>query len=625
MGRATSKDAKEYCEAETFDPECQPDEVVVITAAYYGRMKKGRCAKTDYGFIGCYEDVLTLLDYRCSGRDTCNIRLPDLELDAINPCPPEFKTYLNASYTCVQVESAACQMCSRHLDSPRQARLTLAQGYIASWITKQYDGCGSASCPWLIEVQPGQKINITLYDFSDKSKPITNTWIPNTCNRFGVIKETAAPTDKPICKGQKRERHLYTSVSNSLEIHVVSPEVLDKAGQFLLYYEAVGCPDYDPPDNTYIRREDDHITIGCEATRQEWDLYCKGTEWQGQIGVCPGKGVLIAIVIGIALVIGVSILTVGIVCLKRHQHNFHRRSETTLYVRASQEPDYREGVISETRLVPKYDTTQMTLTQKPPNRVALVPPVSRGPGTAAHGAPRENLYCRRMESRPLPSLPNLAEQPPMWAPSGSDDDVDRYRVQVHRTGSGREQHCHYQPRVVTKRAHSTGSSSRDDPQYFVLDPDDLVVEGGVGGGGVLDEPVAGPSAAPMKVVHHQAAVKLPAAVNSGALPAKIRNGAEAPPPAPPVGVLDAEIPEPPLLPGAAAPGPSGAAPGKTKPTPPPKPNQKSPEQENVENDTKEVHNLNNSCHEIPLRPSREGSQTNKVPDSSSNTGNSSWP
>ena len=145
--------------------------------------------------------------------------------------------HLSITILPIPVESAACQMCSRHLDSPRQARLTLAQGYIASWITKQYDGCGSASCPWLIEVQPGQKINITLYDFSDKSKPITNTWIPNTCNRFGVIKETAAPTDKPICKGQKRERHLYTSVSNSLEIHVVSPEVLDKAGQFLLYYE----------------------------------------------------------------------------------------------------------------------------------------------------------------------------------------------------------------------------------------------------------------------------------------------------------------------------------------------------------------------------------------------------
>ena len=136
------------------------------------------------------------------------------------------------------VERASCQMCERSHDVPHYALLTMSQGYIASWVTKQQEnGCGSGACPWLIEAQAGQKINITLLDFSDKSKLTRNTWVPNTCNRFGVIKEDAAPSDTPICKGQERERHLYTSVSHSVEIHVVSPEVLTQAGQFLLYYQ----------------------------------------------------------------------------------------------------------------------------------------------------------------------------------------------------------------------------------------------------------------------------------------------------------------------------------------------------------------------------------------------------
>ena len=311
----------------------------------------------------------------------------------------------------------------------------------------------------------------------------------------------------------------------------------------------------------------------------------------------------------------------------------------------------------ETRRVPKYDTSQLTLSQKPPTRVALVPPqATRPPGTAAHGAPRENLYCRRMESRPLPSLPNLAEQPhhpqqqhpqqqqqlqqqwpPPPPPSSSDDDVDRYRVQVHRTGSGREQHCHYQPRVVTKRAHSTGSSSRDDPQYFVLDPDDPVPE----------EPEAGTSEAgtsassfggvpKVKELPKAGSVKLPIAGSSGGAPLMLPTGAGGAQTKMPRATAAAKMPSGAAAPATNQPGassqpgpanPSCAASStrsKTKPVPPPKPNQKSPEQENVENDSKEVHNVNNSCHEIPLRPSREGSQTSKIPESN-NTGNSSWP
>ena len=38
-------------------------------------------------------------------------------------------------------------------------------GYLSSDVT-QSSGCGTTSCPWVLEALPGQHINISLLDFS---------------------------------------------------------------------------------------------------------------------------------------------------------------------------------------------------------------------------------------------------------------------------------------------------------------------------------------------------------------------------------------------------------------------------------------------------------------------------
>jgi len=38
-------------------------------------------------------------------------------------------------------------------------------GYLAS-LTAAETGCGTSDAPWLIQVRPGQRINVTLFDFS---------------------------------------------------------------------------------------------------------------------------------------------------------------------------------------------------------------------------------------------------------------------------------------------------------------------------------------------------------------------------------------------------------------------------------------------------------------------------
>jgi len=97
----TSSGILEYCKWETFNATGDPGSVVLMQSAKYGRMRQGRCASTDV-FIGCSADVLTQMDSRCSGREACNIVIPDATLHQQQPCPNDIMAYLEASFTCVQ-------------------------------------------------------------------------------------------------------------------------------------------------------------------------------------------------------------------------------------------------------------------------------------------------------------------------------------------------------------------------------------------------------------------------------------------------------------------------------------------------------------------------------------------
>ena len=59
------------------------------------------------------------------------------------------------------------------------------------------------------------------------------------CPRYALIKERANPKDSPICGGNRKEMHVYTSVSNNVEIQIISQDVFNWNQQFLIHYE--GC------------------------------------------------------------------------------------------------------------------------------------------------------------------------------------------------------------------------------------------------------------------------------------------------------------------------------------------------------------------------------------------------
>lgn len=102
-------EAKDYCHNEEFVADCRPQtditgkqHLVLIDQALYGRMAIGPCVKTDFGFVGCYNDVTSYIHSRCSGRSTCNVRVPDPVLDHTKPCNEDLKSYLEANFSCVE-------------------------------------------------------------------------------------------------------------------------------------------------------------------------------------------------------------------------------------------------------------------------------------------------------------------------------------------------------------------------------------------------------------------------------------------------------------------------------------------------------------------------------------------
>ena len=74
-----------------------------MDSALYGRMKIGRCAKNDYGHIGCHNDALQSFDEACSGRRTCSVPVTtNLRRDEDSACGPVIVGYAEVAYHCQQ-------------------------------------------------------------------------------------------------------------------------------------------------------------------------------------------------------------------------------------------------------------------------------------------------------------------------------------------------------------------------------------------------------------------------------------------------------------------------------------------------------------------------------------------
>jgi len=90
---------RKHCFPDSFNVTCARDEVIIMTAARYGRMSKGPCLTSDYQ-VGCWADVLHHVDRKCSGRRHCVITIPDTVLHNLHPCQKDLFAYLESEHVC---------------------------------------------------------------------------------------------------------------------------------------------------------------------------------------------------------------------------------------------------------------------------------------------------------------------------------------------------------------------------------------------------------------------------------------------------------------------------------------------------------------------------------------------
>ena len=121
-----------------------PDSVILVSKAVYGRLRAGRCITSDYAHdslshrasisvyntsdyahdlgpvcdtdrpplcitsdyahaLGCYSDVSSYLESVCSGHRQCSMLVATVDSVA-QPCPKDFKSYLEVAYVCAPGE-----------------------------------------------------------------------------------------------------------------------------------------------------------------------------------------------------------------------------------------------------------------------------------------------------------------------------------------------------------------------------------------------------------------------------------------------------------------------------------------------------------------------------------------
>ena len=115
------------------------------------------------------------------------------------------------------------------------------EGYISSYVTQNI-GCGNTDYPWLLKAAIGQRINVTLIDFT-RGQVATPAAEGNLCIVYATIKEgiNSAITHTVCGRAGQKTVPVFMSVSNIVEIRIISKskQVNNQDVQFLLKYKGM--------------------------------------------------------------------------------------------------------------------------------------------------------------------------------------------------------------------------------------------------------------------------------------------------------------------------------------------------------------------------------------------------
>jgi len=131
-------------------------------------------------------------------------------------------------------------------------------GYLASYYAQTL-GHGRPDCPWTIAVRPGQRIQLTLIDFSADARygvdgghhesgppasaaSAVDPAVPDFCYRYAQVSEGLSTSRRyTVCAEETREQVVYTSSSNVLNVEITDTVLADVAINFLIKYTGNRC------------------------------------------------------------------------------------------------------------------------------------------------------------------------------------------------------------------------------------------------------------------------------------------------------------------------------------------------------------------------------------------------
>jgi len=104
--------------------------------------------------------------------------------------------------------------------------------------------CGSRSHPWLLEAQTGQKVNISLLDFSGHGRRTqldTRGLVSDDCSpahvQYGYIVDKSNKNNVSICSTAAQQKHKHVYQSNGNMVEVVLGKLMTNDSGFLLAVE----------------------------------------------------------------------------------------------------------------------------------------------------------------------------------------------------------------------------------------------------------------------------------------------------------------------------------------------------------------------------------------------------
>lgn len=113
-------------------------------------------------------------------------------------------------------------------------------GYLASYVTSQ-TGCGTMDTPWVLKAGKRRRINLTLFDFSQRSG--SGVQSDGSCVVLVTIKEITGTgqafrdTADTVCAGSGRQTHIFRKMAEEIQIRFVNRKRDGREIHFLLKYE----------------------------------------------------------------------------------------------------------------------------------------------------------------------------------------------------------------------------------------------------------------------------------------------------------------------------------------------------------------------------------------------------